>query len=69
MKWTTPVLPEEGDTRRRKKFAWFPIQCDDGTTRWLETITIEERWFQSFTDKNCHYWSTQNRKFISKDSK
>jgi hypothetical protein len=67
MKWLTPAQPKHGDKRRQKKFAWFPIKCDDGTTRWLETIYIEETWFQSKLWEDQHWWS--HKKFISKDMK
>jgi hypothetical protein len=32
---------QEGDTRRRLKFAWWPIHGKT-TTYWLETIVLEE---------------------------
>jgi hypothetical protein len=60
MKWLTPAQPKHGDKRFRKVFAWFPIKCDDGTTRWLETLYVEETWFQSSTRSHWHWWGKQS---------
>jgi hypothetical protein len=38
MKWkTTKVEPVEGDRRTKRKFAFFPVETDEGFTVWLET--------------------------------
>lgn len=42
------TVKQVNGTRIRTFFAWFPITiCKDGyeTTRWLETVTVEERFF------------------------
>ena len=41
MKWSTKRL-EYGNKRERIIFAWFPIRCDDGMTRWLERVRVKE---------------------------
>lgn len=47
MKWRTK---EHGDTRTRTFFALVPYNCDDGTTRWLERITVTEKYEDSWTE-------------------
>ena len=38
MKWkTVKKEPQEGDRRRKRKFAFFPIETDYDLTVWLET--------------------------------
>lgn len=49
MKWTTRVKKPESkqwDMRERGKFAWWPIKCLDGKTRWLERVWIREHYQQ-----------------------
>lgn len=41
MKWRTQ---QPGDIRTRTIFALIPRRCDDGQTRWLERVTMTERW-------------------------
>jgi hypothetical protein len=40
MKWAAPA---EGAIRERVKFAWYPVPCDDGVTRWLERVIVREQ--------------------------
>lgn len=35
---------KHGDTRHRKYFAWFPVDCDNGMTYWLVRIYEVQRW-------------------------
>jgi hypothetical protein len=44
MEWKTK---SDGDTRERVIFAWFPIECEDGKTRWLTKIRVVEK---------CHWY-------------
>lgn len=38
MKWkTNRRVPQEGDTRIVRKFAFFPVECEGGYTVWLES--------------------------------
>jgi hypothetical protein len=32
-----------GDERVRTKFAWFPLEADDGYTYWLSTVVVREK--------------------------
>jgi hypothetical protein len=32
-----------GDERVRTKFAWLPVQADDGFTYWFERVVIREK--------------------------
>ena len=51
MRWKTP---KPGDTRVVKRFAFFPI-CINGEVRWLEMVSIRQRfWIGSVTGN--HYW-------------
>jgi len=57
MQWRTKVWPHVDSHRERIVFAWFPIDCEDGRTRWLEKVRVLERftchgkWSERFT---CH---------------
>lgn len=44
MKWRTEKKspPKVGDTRDRMKFAWLPVACKDGFTRWLCRVWVFE---------------------------
>ena len=47
MKWKThvpPPAPQPNEKRARLIFAFLPHKCDDGFTRWLETIRVFERY-------------------------
>lgn len=50
MYWKTPEQPVIGDRRWRRKFAWWPVECSDGTTRWLEWVVVCYR-YQCY-----HHW-------------
>ena len=45
MKWRTRHDPDGkiGDERVRTKFAWFPVDADDGYTYWLTPIVVREQ--------------------------
>ncbi len=32
-----------GDERVRTKFAWFPVEADDGYTYWLTPVVVREK--------------------------
>jgi hypothetical protein len=32
-----------GDERVRTKFAWLPVEADDGYTYWLSTVVVREK--------------------------
>lgn len=47
MKWLTyvaPPLPAQDEKRARLIFAFLPHRCNDGYTRWLETIRVFEQY-------------------------
>lgn len=35
MEWKTPRV---GDRKTKVRFAWLPLDCADGKTRWLERV-------------------------------
>ena len=45
MKWKSKRDPrgKVGDERVRTKFAWFPLEADDGYTYWLSTVVVREK--------------------------
>ncbi|HJP84523.1 MAG TPA: hypothetical protein VJ852_00910 [Gemmatimonadaceae bacterium] len=45
MKWKTRRNPDGkiGDERVRTKFAWFPVEADDGFTYWLTPVVVREQ--------------------------
>ena len=45
MKWRTRGNPDGkiGDERVRTKFAWVPIEADDGFTYWLTPVVVREQ--------------------------
>lgn len=47
MKWQTyetEAAPPYGATRRVRKFAWTPVQCDDNVTVWLEHYAVVQEY-------------------------
>jgi hypothetical protein len=48
MRWTKKE-PRIGDERTRKYFAWLPVKCENGTTYWLESVGIYERYSYTLT--------------------
>lgn len=42
-RWNRPPEPVIGDSRIIRRFAWWPIPCDDGYFRWLTMLKIEQR--------------------------
>lgn len=53
MKWKTTELPEAGDIRYRTVFAWIPIPCEDGQTRWLEHVLVKEKFMLTMEGDYC----------------
>jgi len=47
MEWETP---KEGQHRERFTFAWLPIECEDGKTRWLCRVRVLEEYKEV-----CHW--------------
>ena len=45
MKWKSRRDPRGkiGDERVRTKFAWFPVEGDDGYTYWLTPVVVREK--------------------------
>ncbi|MDQ6769801.1 MAG: hypothetical protein M3Z54_07430 [Gemmatimonadota bacterium] len=45
MKWKRRRDPNGkiGDERVRTKFAWFPVEADDGYTYWLAPVVVREK--------------------------
>jgi hypothetical protein len=45
VKWKSKRDPNGkiGDERVRTKFAWFPLEADDGYTYWLSTVVVREK--------------------------
>lgn len=45
MKWKSRRDPKGsvGDERVRTKFAWLPVEADDGYTYWLTSIVVREQ--------------------------
>ena len=51
MKWRTkqePIEWKDGMTRVVRRFAVIPRECEDGYTRWLEWITILEKFYETY---------------------
>lgn len=42
MEWETPVFAKYGQHRERIMFAWTPVYCEDGMTRWLCKVRVLE---------------------------
>jgi hypothetical protein len=49
MEWKT-VRFKVGDIRERLKFAWLPIPCEDGVTRWLCKVRVLEKYVETGYD-------------------
>jgi len=47
VKWKRRRYPRGkiGDERVRTKFAWLPVEADDGYTYWLTPVVVRERLF------------------------
>ena len=45
MKWKNRSDPHGkiGDERVRTKFAWLPVEADDGYTYWLSAVVVREK--------------------------
>lgn len=59
MEWLT--TRKKGFERRRIKFAWLPIECDDGLTRWLQRVEVVERFWEIDGFEFCG-WETLSAK-------
>lgn len=55
----------DGEKRTIKRFAFFPIQTNDGKRVWLEYYNQHQRFFV-FNDGETH-WSNQGTWSIEKD--
>lgn len=47
MRWiklTIKYKPYEGQLRYSTKFAWLPIECDNGECAWLEKVNLVEEY-------------------------
>ena len=42
MEWKTKPKLESGQTRERLKFAWWPVECEDGKTRCFCKVRVVE---------------------------
>jgi hypothetical protein len=47
VKWKRKRYPRGkiGDERVRTKFAWMPVEADDGYTYWLTPVVVREKLF------------------------
>jgi hypothetical protein len=45
VKWKSRRDPRGkiGDERVRTRFAWLPVEADDGFTYWLSTVVVREK--------------------------
>lgn len=62
MEWKTRELPKSGQTRERLKFAWWPIDCEDGKTRWLRKVRVVEQYLGAYEGLGGHWvpnWITR----------
>lgn len=59
MRWTNP---KEGDIRIKKQFAFFPVRVKE-EWRWLENVTIEQKYCWGLYG---HSWF--NTEFIDNDT-
>jgi len=48
--------PEEGQQRVVNRFAWLPVELEDGTVIWLERYRRLEEWKSGFFSP--HTWDT-----------
>ena len=52
--WTTP---KPDDRREKVFFAWFPLECEDGKTRWLCRVRgVQQYQYGSSLDPMDAYW-------------
>lgn len=65
MRWKPSVDrgPMAGETRRRKAFALFPRECDDGTTVWMGSVIITDR-FSYIPDWDTPRWDWQTESVV-----
>lgn len=58
MKWKSGIEPEPKlyDVRMRKFFAWTPVMCDDGYTRWLTWVWAREVYEGNPFDAELQHW-------------
>lgn len=68
MKWKVPIGPFEGDTRKRRKFAWFPVFVYNGDQLykvWLETYQLTEK-YEKVAVFHGDYYSYEKRWKVAK---
>jgi hypothetical protein len=53
MRWRTN---KDGDMRERIIFAWLPIPCEDGHTRWMTRVRVVEKWGRWGYDPETSHW-------------
>jgi len=66
MKGICKVPPTNGDKRIVTKFAWYPFFTKENEWRWLETVTIEQEFWQDYS--NYDAWEHdcwENLRFIN----
>lgn len=73
MKWKTPPKPLEpwedgkerdGETREYYFFAFYPVACEDGTTRWFETVLVHEKWGKIYSGiRGAYTWGWKDTTF------
>jgi hypothetical protein len=44
MRWPTKPRAHHRDERTVRRFAWYPVRCNDGSTRWLEWVIYHEQY-------------------------
>jgi len=54
MKWKE-TKPSTGQTRAIKKFAWWPIQCENGFKVWLEYYESNQI-YRNWNNKDSYGW-------------
>jgi hypothetical protein len=60
MRWQAKKLPEQGDYRTRRVFAWTPTKVNDYIV-WLEFYFIREKYTEC--EYEGLYWEEQGRYF------
>ncbi|MDB4726371.1 hypothetical protein OAF54_02950 [bacterium] len=58
---TSDHHPKPGDKKKREKFAWLPVDTDNGWTVWLGNYWVE---YEYVTDYECHSYWEKKRVFI-----
>ena len=75
MKWKSKRNPggKIGDERVRTKFAWLPVEADDGFTYWLTPVVVREQLLPKVTrggfEDDEQDWEVVEAKPVSGGSK